>query len=105
MIKEILKSVPGGARPARYARPPDCTFAVYFDDVDADGPDGINMLFTHNITVELYEPRPDDASEAAVEAAITAEGLQWTKQDRYWLTSEQMYQVIYEFEYTEKRRI
>ena len=104
MIKEILKSVPGGARLARYARPPDCTFAVYFDDVDADGPDGINMLFTHNITVELYEPRPDDATEAAIEAELNARGLRWTKQTQYWISSTQCYQTIYEFSYIEKRR-
>jgi hypothetical protein len=54
--------------------------------------------------MELYEDRPDDATETALEAAIAAEGLQYSKQDRYWLQSEQQYQVIYEFTYNEKRR-
>ena len=27
---------------------------------------------------------------------------QWDKQDRYWLQDEQRYQVVYEFEFTEK---
>lgn len=104
MIKDILKAVPGGARPARYVKPPDCTFAVYFDDVDADGPDGINLIFTHNITVELYEPRLDNATEAAIEAELNARGLRWTKQTQYWISSTQCYQTIYEFSYIEKRR-
>ena len=62
------------------------------------------MLFTHNITVELYEPRPDDATEAAIEAELNARGLRWTKQTQYWISSTQCYQTIYEFSYIEKRR-
>lgn len=54
--------------------------------------------------MELYETKPDDAAEIAMEAALTAAGVQWTKQDRYWIETEQLYQVIYEFDYTEKRR-
>jgi hypothetical protein len=75
------------------------------DDVTTDGPDGLpNALRRHDVTMELYEDRPDDATETALEAAIAAEGLQYSKQDRYWLQSEQQYQVIYEFTYNEKRR-
>ena len=84
------------------------TEAVYLDDVTTEqGPDlfpGAPLLIRHDITVELYEDKPDDAAEAAVEAAITAAGLYYTKQDRYWLQSEQMYQVVYDFTYYEKRR-
>ena len=82
------------------------TYAVYTDDITTDGPDGLpEMLLRHDITVELYESKPDDAAEAALEAAISAAGLQWEKQDRYWLQSEQLYQVVYEFNYNEKRRL
>lgn len=106
MIKKILKAAGVKFRRVRFLKPPAETYAIYFDDiVETDGPDGINCIFTHDYTVEVYEPTPDDAAEAAIEAAINAEGLKWTKQDRYWLQDEQRYQVIYEFSYKEKRRI
>jgi hypothetical protein len=89
---------------SRFPSPPAGTYAVYLDDVTADGPDGINCIFTHDITVELYEAEPDDAKEEAMEAALDAAGLAWSKQDRYWLQDVQRYQVIYEFTYITKRR-
>ena len=78
---------------------------MYTDDITTDGPDNLPLILQHNITVEIYENKPDDAAEAAIEAAISAAGLQWEKQDRYWLQAEQLYQVIYEFNYIEKRRL
>lgn len=105
MVDTILTAAGLNYRRARFLKPPAGTYGVYTDDIDTDGPDGMALVLTHSITLELYEPEPDDATEAAVEAAITAAGLQWTKQDRYWLQEEQRYQVVYEFEYIEKRRI
>ncbi len=105
MIEKILTASGVTFRRSHFVRPPDETYAVYLDDKTTDGPDGINAIIHHDVTVEVYEPKADDATEAAIEAAIDAEGLQWTKQDRYWLSDEQRYQVIYEFTYTEKRRI
>lgn len=107
MISEILTAA-GIAhhRRSRFPKPPDGTYAVWSDDIESDGPDGMPpAIFYHSVTVELYEPRPDDAAELAMEAQLGARGLHWTKQDRYWISSEQLYQVIYEFSYTEKRRI
>ena len=92
-------------RRGRIVKAPDGTYAVWTDDITTDGPDGLApMIFHHNVTVELYEPRPDDDAEARLEAQMSARGLHWTKQDRFWIVSEQMYQVIYEYSYTEKRR-
>lgn len=103
MIDKILTAAGIEYRRTRFPKPPAGTYAVYMDDITTDGPDGINRIFTHDYTVEVYEPKPDDAAEAAIEAALNAEGLQWTKQDRYWLQDEQRYQVIYEFTHREKR--
>lgn len=64
----------------------------------------MNRILTHNITLELYEPAPDEEIETAIENAIDSKGLRWEKEDRYWLQDEQRYQVIYEFKYIEKRR-
>lgn len=104
MLNEILNTAGIPHKESRFPDPPPVTYAVTFDDVDADGPDGYNMVLTHNYTVELYEPSADKAAEAAIEAALDAKGLHYTKQSRYWLSDIQRYQVIYEFNHTEKRR-
>ena len=106
MIDITLKKAGVKYRRARYtAKPLPDTYAVTFDDVEAGGADGINCLRTHSCTIELYEAKPDDKAEEAIEAALDELGIEWTKQDRYWLQDEQRYQVIYEFTYIEKRRI
>lgn len=108
MVNDILTASGIKYRRGRFLKPPTGTYAVYMDDTTVDGPDGLpagaSFIVTHDVTVELYEAHPDDAAEAVLEAAILAAGLTWTKQDRYWLHTEQMYQVIYEFTYREKRR-
>ena len=105
MVKNILTAAGVQFKRTRFPQPPKGTYAVYMDDVETDGPDGINAILRHNVTVELYEPKPDDTAEAAVEWELDAAGLEWAKQDRYWLQDEQRYQVIYEFTYIEKRRV
>lgn len=105
MINTILKASGVPYRESRYPHPPAKTYAVYFDDQDAHGPDpfpGVPKVVTHNVTVELYEPEQDPAAEAAIEAQLNAAGLDWTKQARYWLQNAQRYQVIYEFTYITK---
>ena len=105
MVLDILQAAGIPAKEARYPNPPAETYAVTFDEVTADGPDGLNRIFTHDVTVELYEPRRDDAAEDAIERELDARGLHWTKQARYWLQSVQRYQVIYDFQYIEKRSV
>lgn len=105
MVSKILTAAGIKHRQSRFTKPPAGTYAVWFDSITTDGPDGMPpQIFRHNVTVELYSAKPDDAAEAAVEAAIGNQGLHWEKQDRYWIHSENMYQTIYEFQYTEKRR-
>lgn len=105
MVNEILAAAGIQGRGSRFAKPPAGTYAVWFDDITTDGPDGMPpRLFTHDVTMEVYAPKKDDAALEALEAAISAKGLNWTKQDWLWIKSEQMYQAIYEFTYIEKRR-
>lgn len=103
MTKQMLTAACIPSRPARFPDPPKGTYAVYFDDVEVDGPDrlapGVPRIERHNPTVELYEPTQDDAAEAAFEAQLIARGFTWTKQARYWLDDIRRYQVIYEFSY------
>ena len=110
MIDEILTAAGVLYQPSRFLRMPDETHAVYFDSITVDGADavtasaGLPRIYTHDVTVEVYEPKPDDKTEAAIEAELDARGISWTKQDRYWLQDVQRYQVIYEYTITNKRR-
>lgn len=112
MIKEILTAAGVLHRQGRFPKPPADTYAVYFDDVSTDGadpicpstPGGLPRVYHHDVRVELYEPKPDDEKEAAIEAELDVRGLPWTKEDRYWLQDVQRYQVLYEITYTTKRR-
>lgn len=105
MPGKILAAAGIPERGSRFLKPPAGTYAVWMDDIETDGPDGMPpRIFTHNCTIELYEPKKDEAAVTALEAALTAAGRKWTKQDRYWLPTEQMYQTVYEYSYIEKRR-
>lgn len=105
MVKEILDAAGVKHRRNRFTRPPSVSYAVWMDDVETDGPDGMPpCIYRHTVDIELYEYSPDEKTEAAIEAALGAVGLNWTKQDRLWIEVEQLYQVIYQFSYVEKRR-
>lgn len=105
MVKDILAAAGITARRNRFPKPPAGTYAVWMDDIETDGADGLPpAIFKHSVTVEVYEPMPDDEAEAKLEAAMGAYGRQWAKQDRYWLESELLYQVVYDFSFIEKRR-
>lgn len=105
MVKEILAAAGIQGRGSRFAKPPAGTYAVWFDDITTDGPDGMPpRIFTHDVTLEVYASKKDEAALQALEAQLNARGLHWTRQDWLWIQSEQMYQAIYEFSHIEKRR-
>lgn len=109
MIDTIMTASGIPYRHGRFLNPPAETYAICFDDQEADGPDRVAdqelpLIVRHSVTVELYEPEQDAETETALEAALKGSGILWTKQDRYWLQNVQRYQVIYEFDYIEKRR-
>ena len=104
MVDKILTAAGLTYRRGRYIGKADA-YAVYMDDLTTMGPDGRPLgLVRHDATVELYVTSSDGVLEAALEEAIAAEGLQFEKQDRYWLQAEQCYQVVYDFTFFEKRR-
>jgi hypothetical protein len=112
MVNEILTASGIEYAQGRFLRLPEKTCAVYFDDIEVTAADrvtpptlaGLPRIYTHNVTVEVYEPAPDDPSETALEAELDARGLEWAKQDRYWLKDLQRYQVVYDFSYTNKSK-
>ena len=109
MIDTILTASGIPYRQGRFFNPPAETYAIIFDSQEADGPDPVEAsdlprVIYHDVTVELYEPKQDPAAEAAIEAALNARGILWTKEARYWLQNVQRYQVVYAFNFNEKRR-
>lgn len=104
MIEEILAAAEINHRRARFAKPPSGVYAVYTDDISAGGADDYTCIYTHHATIELYESVPDDDAETSIEEQLNVRGIQWDKQDRYWIQQEQVYQVVYEFDFVVKRR-
>ena len=108
MTADILNAAGVKTRQGRFLRMPDETYAVFFDDKTVEAADRVTTdgrlpgIVTHDVTIEVYEPTPDDKAEAAIEAELDARGLSWTKQGRIWVDDAQRYQVIYEYSYTEK---
>lgn len=110
MVREILT----GAglvenetfRETRFLRPPNKSYAVFNDSFTRGGGDSKASLKYHSVTIELYEYAPDPILEIKLEDRLDefyssmVDG--WEKQTRYWIEEEQLYQVIYEFDYIEK---
>lgn len=91
-------------RELRFLEPPGETYAVYIDTMTVRGPDDLNAVEFHETNIELYEYAPDPDAEARIEAQLDAHGQPYIKQARYWISEEQLYQIIYEFNYTIKRK-
>lgn len=107
MIDNILQAAGLPYWPAQCDNPPTGTYALYFDDTEVDGADGLEaMILRHAATVEVYAPTKKAAAEAeaAIEAQLITAKIAWTKQAMYWLKDVKRYQTIYEFTFNEKRR-
>lgn len=106
MINDILTAagfVEGETyKETRFISPPNTTFAIYNDSYTRRGADNFNAICEHDLTIELYEPRPDKDAEQRIETQLDKHNLEFDKQERYWIQEEQLYQVIYEFSYIAK---
>ena len=87
----------------RFLSPPkDTSYAVYSKAIESRGSDFKNEIKDIDISIELYEYSPDPEAEARIEAQLDSYGIEYTKQPRYWISAEQLYQVIYDFSYVTK---
>lgn len=106
MVNEILKSAGfvenETYRATRFLKPPKSTYAVYMDSYTRRGADRLNLITEHSYTIEVYEYAPDLEVESRIESALDAMGVEFDKADRYWIQSEQLYQVVYTFDHVEK---
>lgn len=90
-------------RETRFLKPPRETYAVYNDSKQERGADYVNCIAEHDASIELYEYAPDPEAEKRIEDQFDVNGIEYTKQSRYWIHDEQLYQVIYDFNYIEKK--
>ena len=106
MVKQILTGagfVEGKTfRETRFISPPKTTYAVFMDSFKRRGADGFNLIKSHNYTIELYSYTPDPEAESRLEATLDTYGIEFSKDDRYWIEEEQLYQVVYTFDFIEK---
>lgn len=106
MVKQILTGagfVEGKTfKETRFLKPPKTTYAVYMDSFMRRGADGLNLIKDHNYTIELYSYAPDPEAENKIENYFDLLGLEYNKDDRYWIQEEQLYQVVYTFNFMEK---
>lgn len=99
MVNKILKATGIPYKETRFLKPPTTTYAIYNDSVYRRGGDNINLLSQHDVSIELYEYAKDPEAEKKIEDQFDANGIEYTKQTRYWLQEEQLYQVVYDFTY------
>lgn len=86
----------------RFITPPKSTYAIYLDSFESRGSDNHNLLKDHDYTIELYSYKPDPDAEKRIEKSLDDLGLEYAKDDRVWILEEELYQVVYSFNYIEK---
>lgn len=106
MVKQILTGagfVEGETfKETRFLTPPKTTYAVFMDSFTRRGADNSNLIKEHTYTIELYSYKADPTAEANIEKMFDTLGIEYDKSERYWLDTEQLYQVVYTFYFIEK---
>lgn len=103
MVDKILKDIGIRYKECQFRKAPPLPYAVWHDSYAAGGADALNNIINHDITIELYSDTPRTDIEAAIENKMNEMSIKFTKQERYWIESEQLYQTIYEFSFLEKK--
>lgn len=77
---------------------PPLPFICYYSaGIEAFGADNVTYSAFENVTIELYSRQKDTASEALIEAALTANDLFYEKSETY-IDAEKATLIIYEVE-------
>ena len=87
--KVVYNAWPVGEAPAL---PFICYFSTGSDNFAAD-----NIVFNSSrpVRIELYTKQKDLATEAALEAKLTHEGIYWTRDESY-IDDEKVFLTVYE---------
>ena len=106
MVKRVLTGtgfVEGKTfKETRFLKPPKSTYAIYLDSFKRRGSDDKNLVTEHYYTIELYSYTPDPEAETKIENTLDSLGIEYEKDDRYWIQEEQLYQVVYNFDFIGK---
>ena len=106
MVKEILTYAGfienETFKETRFLKPPKASYSVYMDSFTRRGGDGVNLIKEHDYTIELYAYSPDPEAESRLENSFDHYGIEYEKDERYWIQEEQLYQTIYSFSHIEK---
>jgi hypothetical protein len=106
MVKQVLTNagfIEGETfKETRFLKPPKTTYAVYMDSYSRRGADAVNLITEHDYTIELYSYTPDIDAENRIENSLDYYAIPYEKESRYWIQEEQLYQVIYTFNFIEK---
>ena len=86
----------------RFLKPPQTTYAVYMSSFVRRGGDNANLIKEHSYTIEVYSYKADPTAEDNIEKMFDTLGIEYDKSERYWLDTEQLYQVIYTIDVIEK---
>ena len=101
--QEVAGMVESMGLPFAYYEFPDDTEQVppficfWYPETDDFYADNQNYVGIRRLYVELYTDEKDFTLEAAVESALTANGLTFRRSDTY-IDSERMWQILYEME-------
>lgn len=102
MVDLIFNGLDIPYRETRFIQPPRKTYAVYQHSIDRRGADDRNMISENSLSIELYSYKPDSVAEKLIEHRLDELAMPYEKQERYWIESEQLYQVIYSLDYITK---
>lgn len=86
----------------RFLKAPTETYAVFNRSCSRRGADNRNLITDWSNTIELYAYAPDPDAESRIEKSFDDLGLEYEKEERYWIQSEQLYQTIYTFNNIDK---
>jgi hypothetical protein len=81
---------------------PGSSFVVWSESVETFGSDFRPMARRHNIVMDVYEYASDANLESRIEAELNKILPEYKKEERVWLSTEQMYGVSYSFAFVEK---
>ena len=106
MVKNILTEagfeINKTFKETRFLKPPKTSYCIYLDNFTRRGGDSVNLIKDHDYTIELYSYTIDLEAENNIEQSLDIYGFEYDKSERFWLDSEQLYQIIYTFNYIEK---
>lgn len=105
MVVKILTELGIPFKKTLFRKAPKTTYAVYHEPFTRRGGDNINLIKAFEYSIELYSYAPDPQTEKDLEDLFDKYGIEYEKQECFWIESEQLYQVIYDFEYITKEDI